>query len=51
MTDPILVLALSASALVAFSFILARVIPDEYDRANPGMRLQRAKHAGARRQT
>jgi hypothetical protein len=49
MTDPILVLALAASALAAFSFILARVIPDEYDRANPRMRLQRAKHSGSRR--
>jgi len=33
MTDPILVLAIGASVLAALSFILARLIPDEYDRA------------------
>jgi hypothetical protein len=39
MTESVIVLAVSAFALGALSFILARVVPDEYDRNNPRMQL------------
>jgi hypothetical protein len=41
MIEAVTVLAIGAFALVALSLILARVVPDEYDRTNPGMSLSR----------
>jgi hypothetical protein len=41
MTEPVTVLAIGACALAALSFVLARVVPDDYDRNNPRMRLSR----------
>jgi len=39
MTEPVIVLGLSALALAVFSFVLARIVPDEYDRTDPRMIL------------
>ena len=41
MTDPVMLLAVSASLLAALSLVLARVIPDEYDRMEPRLALSR----------
>lgn len=39
MNDPMLALAIGAGALAALSFVLARLIPDDYDRSNPRLSL------------
>ena len=35
MNDPMIALALGAGALAVLSFLLARLIPDDYDQTNP----------------
>jgi len=41
MTDPVLLLAVSASLLAVVSLVLARVIPDDYDRMEPRLAFSR----------
>jgi len=41
MTDPVLLLAIGASLLAVLSLVLARLIPDEYDRMEPRLVLSR----------
>ena len=37
MSDPVMVLVIAASLLTALSFVLARLVPDHYDRTDPRM--------------
>ena len=51
MTNPVLILAISASSLAALSFILSRLIPDDYDRAmlQPVFAIRRRRPSDYRR--
>lgn len=49
MNDPMLALVIGAGALALLSFVLARLIPDDYDRSNPRMGLGVQSDARVRR--
>ena len=40
MNDPMLALVIGAGALALLSFVLARLIPDDYDLSEPQMSLR-----------